>query len=182
MNDVQKIKADIEAARASYRPEHIKLLLIAEAPPDAVKRFFYYPDVKRDDWLFMGVTEVLYPSLKQFYKTAKRPTHLKEALLRRFRADGYYLMDLLEVPRGMYPGKWEEAAPNLLARVEQTIHKQTPIILIKTNVYDIAQPVLKKGGFNVVEERIQFPSSGQQKKFREGFQRALTSLGWNSLT
>lgn len=48
-----------EVAAEKYRPAEIKLLLVAEAPPGAEERYFYFQDVTSNDWLFRGVVEVL---------------------------------------------------------------------------------------------------------------------------
>lgn len=39
----------IEAA-SKYRPTKVKVLLVAEAPPGAINRYFYFEDVKEHDW------------------------------------------------------------------------------------------------------------------------------------
>jgi hypothetical protein len=41
-------------ARAArrYRPEKVDLLLVAEAPPSALDRYFYFEDVSEQDSLF----------------------------------------------------------------------------------------------------------------------------------
>ena len=62
-----EINRQVAEAREKYRPEHVKCILVAEAPPASVDRFFYYPDVKQFDWLFLGVMEVLYPDEKLNY-------------------------------------------------------------------------------------------------------------------
>jgi hypothetical protein len=49
------------------------------------------------------------------------------------------------------------------------------IILIKTTVFDAAYGALKSSGLPVVNRRIPFPSTGQQKRFREQFAEALGS-------
>jgi hypothetical protein len=38
-----------DAAARRYRPETIQLLLIAEAPPSALDRYFYFEDVPDHD-------------------------------------------------------------------------------------------------------------------------------------
>ena len=47
------------------------------------------------------------------------------------------------------------------------------VILIKTTVYDEAFRPLKRAGLPVVQERIPFPGSGQQKRVEESFALAL---------
>jgi hypothetical protein len=51
-----------EDARQKYKPDEIKFLLIAEAPPDAESgRFFYFEEVDKHDNLFIETMKVLYP-------------------------------------------------------------------------------------------------------------------------
>ena len=69
-------------ARSRYRPDVVERLLIAEAPPDSLDRFFYYEDVRSADYLFLGVTQVLYPTLRESYINLGRPKHQKEKMLR----------------------------------------------------------------------------------------------------
>ena len=49
-----KILKQLETARNKYKPEKIKTLVVGEAPPDSIDRFFYYEDVKKADYLFLG--------------------------------------------------------------------------------------------------------------------------------
>ena len=53
------IKKKIDSARETYKPESIKLLFIAEAPPEEIKRFFYYEEVKDNDWLYLAIVKAL---------------------------------------------------------------------------------------------------------------------------
>lgn len=176
MTDLNDIRANIEAARSGYLPDKVRCLLIAEAPPDGLDRFFYYPEVKTADGLFLGVMEVLYPGPKHEYLAERRPAALKDRMLSQFQSDGYFLMDLLDVPKGSYVGRLEDAANDLVERVERVITRDTPIVLIKANVYDIAKGPLRRAGFHVADERIPFPGSGHRTKFREAFSRAIAAL------
>lgn len=65
---------------------------------------------------------------------------------------------------------------DLIIRVSKVISKTTPIIIIKTNVYDIDANPLKEKGYKVIDERIPFPSSGQQTKLAFGFKKALSRI------
>jgi hypothetical protein len=48
--DTSELKKQLENARLKFKPNRVKYLLIAEAPPDSIDRFFYYTDVfKHDD-------------------------------------------------------------------------------------------------------------------------------------
>ena len=48
-----------EQAAAKYRPEVVELLLIAEAPPSALDRYFYFDGVTRHDSLFGHVARAV---------------------------------------------------------------------------------------------------------------------------
>src|SRR5690606_13965994 len=67
----------LEQAREKYKPAKIDLLLVAEAAPDSLDRFFYYEDVKSEDFLFLGVVEVLNPALKEAYLRTGRNSEAK---------------------------------------------------------------------------------------------------------
>ena len=45
-SQARPIFLQINSAREKYKPERIKLLFIAEAPPEQTERFFYYEKVK----------------------------------------------------------------------------------------------------------------------------------------
>jgi len=63
-NDILK---QLESARQKYLPNNIKAIIIAEAAPDSIDRFFYYEDVRTADYLFLGIIGVLYPDVKRLY-------------------------------------------------------------------------------------------------------------------
>lgn len=175
-SDVDFLKETYAAARNKFKPARIRVLLIAEAPPCNLDRHFYFEDVKVQDSLFLEITGLLYPEQKQQYLSSGRETGLKTELLRSFQEDGYWLLDLYEVPGEFCSGGDEERLPSLLARLEKHIDKTTPVIIIKTNVYDLVYPVLKEQGYKVSPERLPFPGSGQQRVFREKFKKALNAL------
>ena len=56
--------------------------------------------------------------------------------------------------------------------------KPRNIALIKSSVYDAAFEPLRAGGLPVIDERMPFPASGQQRKFLEAFRRAAASAGF----
>lgn len=177
-NDTQEtnfsdIKTKIEEARFVYKPHNIKYLLVGEAPPDSLDRFFYYSDVKTSDWLFLGVMQALYPSQKTQYLSGKRNSALKEKMLKQFQEDNFYLIDLLDYPLSFYSGNLSETTEELVKKIKELANENTQIILIKANVYDMAYQVLKEHGFKVVDKRIDFPGSGGQLKFQKKFREAL---------
>ena len=145
-----------------FKPDKIKLLLVAEAPPSALERYFYFPDVSTHDSLFRYVaTSILHVE----------PTRAnKRELLWRLRDRGVFLVDLcpdpLDANRPLV-----SCVPGLMRRV-RTLRPEK-VILIKATAYDAAFGVLSTGGLPVIDERVPFPGSGQQRRFEEAFQRAL---------
>ena len=170
--NVEELKIKIQKAREGYRPEKIQCLFIAESPPNSIERFFYYPEVKRADYLFLGIMEILYPDLKNEFLLLGRPREIKERLLRKFQADGYYLLDILDMPLNT-GGNLTDAVPCLIKKVQTASDKNTPVIIIKVTNYDLAYAPLKQAGCNVIPVRIPFPGQGQQEKFRIKFKDAL---------
>ena len=172
-SDTDFLRARYAAARNAYKPAHLTTLLIGEAPPCALDRYFYFEEVPRQDSLFLEIMGALYPERKAKYLASKRRPALKAALLEQFAADGFWLLDLAEVPYEVTGVAHQSSLPSLLERVAQVADKRTRIILIKANVYDCCHPALKAAGYRVSDERIPFPGSGQQAVFRERFARAL---------
>jgi hypothetical protein len=78
-----------------------------------------------------------------------------------------FLIDLVTDP--LESDSLVEAVPDLVARCRDL--KPRAIILLKTTVYDAAYEVLKGEVLPVVNERIPFPGSGQQRKFEEAHWR-----------
>ena len=173
--DIEYIKARYAKARNRYKPRQISMVFIVEGPPDSLERYFYFEDVKKHDSLFLEIMGVLYPEQKKRYLASGRDPLQKEELLETFKEDGYWLLDLSEIPCTLIEGSIEDNIPSLLERLENQIDKHTPIILIKSNIYDILYNLLLEKGYNVCDERIPFPGSGQQGVFRQKFSRVIAS-------
>jgi hypothetical protein len=156
-----------DAAAAKYRPEVVELLLIAEAPPSSVDRYFYFEDVPDQDSLFRYVVRAL---------LGLQPSRGEKASqLRRLANRGVFLIDLKPDPKK--PGDALELfVPDLVARAVALSPRQ--IITIKANVCDLAQTPLRAAGLDVVDQRVPFPGSGQQHRFLESMGAALDSIGW----
>lgn len=175
-SDLQFLQETYAKARNKFKPSRIRVLLIAESPPCNLGRHFYFEDVKVQDSLFLEIMGILYPEQKQQYLSSGRETELKTELLETFKEDGYWLIDLSEIPGRLYDGPLEDFLPSLLTRLEKNIDKSTPVILIKANVFDICYGPLLANGYKVSPERLPFPGSGQQRVFREKFGKALNSF------
>lgn len=100
LEEIQKKALDSgnwEPLREYYRPEQIRLLLVANAAPH--NRFFYLDDVKEHDGLFHAVAEAVCSSEHQMYcltvfNDSMRIAQKRE-ILELFKMKGIYLMDIL---------------------------------------------------------------------------------------
>jgi len=160
----------VEIARIKYKPDKIKYLLIAEAPPDEnSNRFFYYECVDEKDSLFLETMKVLYPD---DYNDTKAVRKRKKQFLKKFKEDGFYLIDSTDQPmpnfsRSKKLKQIRKSLPLLKEKVSSLLRKNTKIILISSTVYKICEEPLKSMGFNIInEEMIDFPGSGGQLKYR----------------
>ena len=164
-----------EEAAARYAPSRTRVLFVAESPPASRDRYFYYPDVREHDHLWLGLIKALYPT--EFDETSEERTR-KHEWLKRFQADEYQLIDAVKEPLTGPPRKREAVVREHADRVIGEIREIGPsqVLLIKQAVYDGLFRPLKKAGLPVVnEEMIPFPASGQQQKFQAGFQKLVES-------
>jgi hypothetical protein len=149
------------AAAEEFKPEKIDLLLVAEAPPEALDRYFYFTDVREHDSLFRYVCRAV---------LGREPTREGKAqLLAELRDGGVFLIDIQEEPWD--ESSLEELAPALVERCRKLDPEW--IILIKADVFDAAYAPLARARLPVSTVRVLFPGSGQQRRFLEQFERAL---------
>jgi hypothetical protein len=150
-----------QAAAERYRPAHVSVLLVSETPPSDPDRYFYFEDAWAQDALFRYVAKGILGAV---------PTRgNKGPLLADLRDRGVFLIDLKPEPADDSP--LAGFVPHLVERCREL----TPdaIILVKVTVYDAAYEKLESAHLPVVDERIPFPGSGQQRRFEETFARAL---------
>lgn len=82
-----------EQLRWANKPERVHRLLLGESPPDPGKgplRFFYNPQLRTPDNLYVGVVTALYgdvPDLRD------KPKHLAQ-----LKSDGWWLLDAVDYP------------------------------------------------------------------------------------
>lgn len=177
--NIKEILKNIEEARLKYKPNLVKYLLVAEAPPESVDRFFYFENVKQHDYLFLGVAQALYPNLKDRYLAEGRNTETKKEILEKMKSEGFYLIDLSDLPLSLIEGDLKDQLPNLNKKIEAVAKDATKIILIKANVYDLAyQYLVSEGVKNIIDQRITFPGQGGQIKFQVEFAKALKEAGY----
>lgn len=166
-----------ESVRRQYKPEHIKVLLIAESPPPQPEvqssRQFYYADrIRKDDRLFTNTIRALYPEAVDTPEL-QLEEH-KGDWLQRFKQDGFYMIEALEdsqeheVTKKQRQERIRQSLPRLLERVKELAKNDTKIILIKSNVFDVAAGPLKEAGFTVLNTGlVDYPGHFNQRAYRE---------------
>jgi hypothetical protein len=163
--DVQAARRGRKQAAERYRPASVRLLLVAEAPPSDLERYFYFEDVREQDSLFRYVVQTVLDEPPS--RTAKA------AQLGRLCEAGIFLIDLKTDPK---VGD-ESLDPHVLGLVERAAALEPRhVITIKANVCDLCQAPLRAAGLDVLEARIPFPGSGQQRRFVERMTRALKAI------
>jgi hypothetical protein len=162
---------DREAARSKYKPELIRWLLIAEAPPDSLDRFFYFERVMEKDFLYIETMRVLFPGVSEVDLRAR-----KRQYLQWFREHGFYLIDVLDSPidgctrsRDRKEIVWTNRGAVLrkLENLRTSITNETRIILVKASVYEL-DAFLRRAGYIIANtSMVPFPSTGHQAEYRE---------------
>lgn len=166
-----------EQLRNQYRPQNIKVLLIAESPPPVANqtssRHFYRTDqVRRGDRLFVNTIKALYPEAEG--QTESQIETTKQQWLRRLQSDGWFLIEALptSLPHAVTKPQRQDLIrqnlPKLLARVRQLANPNTKLILIKSNVFEVAAEPLRQAGFSVLNtELVDYPGQYNQAAYRQ---------------
>jgi hypothetical protein len=170
------------SSAALYKPEKIKVLIVAESPPASNTtgdtRYFYFPGNTKWDYLFTAIIQVVFPDEVIVISSPAD----KEKLLLKFRDAGFFLIDACEYPiNKMSNGQKRKEIlanyPNLKERLKDFVDKQTKIILIKKNVFELLAKRLSDDGFAVINKSfINFPSHGNQRIFKEKFSSVIKEL------
>ena len=159
--------------RARWKPDRVRLLLIAESAPDdggdiANRRFFYDDALTSRDGLFREVVRALFDN-----PPLKSGPNAKTPWLEKLKADGLFLIDLATVPVNSISSA--ERAAALRRNIEATITlakelQPDGVVLVKQNVFELLHGPLRQAGLPLLhDEFIPFPGSGQQRRFRERF-------------
>lgn len=144
----------------TFRPESIDLLIVAEAPPESLDRYFYFPHVWTQDALFRYVIRAIL--------RVEPSREIKRELLERLRESGVFLVDVSPDP--LCGRKLNPLVPGLIRRIRRL--KPKKIILLKANVYDVCFAPLLGARLPVVDARIRFPGRRWQGEFVHAFRRA----------
>lgn len=153
------------------------MLLIAESPPPAAdvqsSRQFYRTDrIRKDDRLFVNTIRALYPETTHLSEPELEAD--KKTWLERFKTDGWYMIEALEssqeheVTKDQRQERIRASLPRLIERVHELAQPDTKIILIKSNVFEVAAEPLRTKGFTVLNtELVDYPGRFNQKAYRE---------------
>jgi hypothetical protein len=184
-------KEKYEDLARDYRPDKIKYLLIAESPPygltkDRKIRYFYNKEVTEND-------NFLINTIKGIYSLEKYTGSYKEKCLKRLQRDCFFLIDAVEYPINQFKEKRrtihvKHNISDLLERIDKLkekgcIDKNTKIILIKRNVFEVLEEKLKKKDFNVLnKELLPFPRWKKNiNNFKAGLHKLLANDGFFEL-
>ena len=155
-------------AAQRYRPNRIRLLLVAESPPEDPARYFYSEDARSTDPLFDAVCEVLFEG-----ERADKTTALKE-LKRR----GVFVVELKpDSPRG--ESKLAAYVAPFLINLETLGPEQ--IVLVGDDVHAAAYRAIDKAGLPAVDVKVPDPAAGDQASFRNKLRQALVRGGLEKL-
>jgi hypothetical protein len=157
--------------RERYLPAHPKIIFVLESPPKS-GLYFYRPDG--------AVSEPLFSAMMKDVLEINPKT--KEQGLGAFAARGFLLIDATYKPVN-HPHLSKKARNALIlddfALLVEELRKhtepETGVVLVKVNVCELLEQKLIDGGFKVLNHgrKIPFPSTGQQKKFREAVRQVL---------
>lgn len=175
-----------ESVREKYKPAQVKLLLIAESPPPAPeiqssRQFYYSERIRKDDRLFVNTIKALYPEAED----SKEPEleAEKEMWLRRLQKDGVYMIEALddsqehEVTKKQRQERIADNLPRIMEKVKALATEETGIILIKSNVFEVAAGPLREAGYRVLNtELVDYPGRFNQRDYREKLRKLAGSL------
>ncbi len=178
-----------------FRPIHIHALFLAEAPPERLEDYFYYPaggPAERG-----RLSRALSSELMMGLHVAAAEGAGDESFLAEFQRRGYFLADCLECPvADIVPGLREGTAKanahelvhlygaTILRRIE-TSYRPKHIVLLSTRTRHLI-PLLQQAGWG---DRVllyhglplHFPhpdNPGAQAQFRAGLSEIVTRAAW----
>ncbi|HSE28995.1 MAG TPA: hypothetical protein VLA77_00205 [Candidatus Saccharimonadales bacterium] len=175
--------SEYDKAREEFKPKVIKVLFIAESPPPSAnvqssRHFYRHEKIRRDDRLFVNTIKALYSSAEHL--TEAQIEESKRDWLSKFMNDGFYMIEALresqvhEVTKKERQQKIAISATDLVERVKKLANADTKIILIKSNVFDIASKPLRDAGFNVLNKGlVDYPGHFNQTAYRQKVQDLL---------
>jgi hypothetical protein len=167
------IPADYLRFRERYLPEHPKVIFVLESPPKSGK-YFYNPEGLASEPLFSAI-------MKDVLEI--KPSTKHEGL-QEFATRGFLLLDATYTPVNhphLSPRERDQLVltdfPLLVEGLRKCGGPATKLVLVKANVCRLLDSRLTGAGFTVLNhgKSIPFPSTGQQRKFRDAVRLVLGS-------
>ncbi|HWK19289.1 MAG TPA: hypothetical protein VNR37_00770 [Microbacteriaceae bacterium] len=165
--------------REKWKPEKVRLLLIAESAPDdrgdPSRRRFFYADRLTIDNLFRSVVLALYDVTKDDLVRTE-----KTDLLARLKDDGVYLIDLVPYPINGLDGAARRQAQTqnvagCVARGKELVPEG--VVVIKKDIFALLDRPLRAAGLPVLHERgIPFPLGNTRAEFVDDLRDAVEKL------
>lgn len=174
--------------RQHYRPAAAQWLFVAESPPPAAEapssRHFYRAEYRGpEDRLFVNTIKALFAEAEE--QTEAQIDAQKEQWLRRYQENDCYMIEALEksqrhqVTKEQRQERIREELPSLIERIGELARPDTKVILIKSNVYEVAAEPLRQAGFNVLNTGlVDYPGRFNQRAYREKVRALMTAAGW----
>ncbi|MEZ5822315.1 MAG: hypothetical protein R3D82_16075 [Xanthobacteraceae bacterium] len=143
---------DVEATRASYRPDRMKTLFVGESAP-ASGDFFYYGNNNM---------------LKHMQRAVDAALGEGGEFLDRFKSYGWFLDDLVLVPVDKLApperkAKCVEATESLADRI--ALYQPLAIVSLLVSIRPIVEKAAKQAGSTAQMYGVPFPGMGQQSRF-----------------
>jgi hypothetical protein len=158
--------------------------MIAESPPPDKEmqssRHFYRTDrIRKDDRLFVNTIRALYPAAADIAEEELEQN--KVSWLQKFQSDGRYMVEALdtslahEITKQQRQELIREHIADVIKKVRGLATQGTKIILIKSNVYEVAAVPLREAGFSVANtELVDYPGRFNQRAYRDKLRRLLS--------
>ncbi|MFE4541555.1 hypothetical protein [Arthrobacter sp. NPDC056727] len=166
--------------RSQWKPERVKLLMIAESAPadvgnTSVRKCFYNADRLGPDNLFRGVVAAMYGASKDdLRRSGKGPW------LRRLRDDGFFLIDLAPFPvNSLTPSERRRVLHEAVPACITNAGKLQPlgIVIVKADLYSLLAAPLTAAGLPILhDDPIVFPLGNTRAEFVAGFNLARSRL------
>lgn len=162
--------------REKWRPERVRLLLLAESAPadhgdESRRRYFYLDRLSAADNLFRGTVEALYGATGLDSRTES-----KTPWLERMRDDGVFLIDLVPFPINTFTSAEKVAAqrasiPDAVERAKAL--NPEGVIVIKKDVFTLMEQPLRGAGLPLLHRHgISFPLGNTRAEFVRDFRAA----------
>jgi hypothetical protein len=158
-----------ETAAEAYRPPHIRLLLVAEAPPADPARYFYFEGRDSIDPLFEGVCYVLFEEATPGDKAPR---------LKALRRRGVFVTELGPDGTGAH-ADLVKLAEWLPLRVETLAPDH--VVLIGARVARAALAGLQAAKLPVVDGAVPAPDGTHRADFARELRAALVRAGLEKL-